>query len=217
MRIVAVDGGALRGSRVSTTVEAAAQAAEDLGAVVLRRRLFDRFTRCQLRSIGAGTCAADAGDPLIDIVEEILTADGVVFGTSAASIRPNLVTAALLSRLGSRFAGNCLAREAHGRVARLRPGRRLVLITSTPPYGRIVPLLGRCGPAASVRHVFGRADVRTLGELVVVERHAVAPATDDGERQAAILGMRLAERLAQEVERRGVLTHPALTSGRLAL
>jgi hypothetical protein len=91
------------------------------------------------------------------------------------------------------------------------------VITATPPYGRIVPLLGRCGPAASVRQVFGKADVRTLGELVVVERHAVAPATDDGEAQAAVLGARLAERLAQEVERQGVLTHPALTNRRLAL
>ena len=214
---MAVDGGALRGSRVSTTVEAAARAAEDVGAVVLRRRLFDRFTRCQLRSIGADTCTANTADPLADIVEEILAADGIVFGTSAASLRPNLVTAALLERLASRFAGNCLAREAHGRLARLRPGKRLVIITATPPYGRLVPLLGRCGPAASVRQAFGRASVCSLAELVVVERHTVSPATDDGERQAALLGTRLAARLSEEVERKGVLTHPALTQGRLAL
>jgi hypothetical protein len=216
VRIVAIDGGALRGSRVSTTVEAAAAAAEDGGAVVLRRRLFDRFTRCQVGRLDRPT-ARTSDDPLDDIVADILTADGVVFGTSAASLRPNLVTASLLERLSARFAGNCLAREAHGRVARLRPGRRLVVITATPPYGRIVPLLGKCGPGACVRQVFARADVRALGDLVVVERHAIAPPADDGEERAALLGARLAEQLAEEVERRGVLTHPALTRRRLAL
>ncbi len=191
MKIVAVDASCRYGA-VSTSVEAAASAAEAAGASVQRIRLADLDVRyctgCAMCRV-TGTCKID--DDLPALAELIAQADGVIFGTDSYFRRPAENTKAVLDRLSGYFAANGqlrlpgMSNRDVPLAARAREARRAVIITACAAPEPLATFFGyTTGPVRELRSALGTGGIRTIGSLAVTDqwRH---PQTDQWERDRA--------------------------------
>lgn len=199
MRIVAIDASALGGGSVSAAVESAATAAERANSLVHRFRLYSMPGKHDTEEAALAVSRGFEGT-IAPMVDAILDSDGVILGTPSTHAGLNAGTTALLKRLAACFAGHCLERGYHGRPTRLTPGRRVGLLTSSPsPTALASSHAAALGPTLRVRRTFGRAGIKILRHVSIMDRPGYPLARDRAMARATDLGRELAECIMDEV------------------
>lgn len=166
MRVAAIDAGT-RSSAVSRSVEAAAQAAERVGAEVVRvnlSRLDVRYcTGCRFCRV-TGVCKVE--DDLPALAELICDCEGVIIGTPGYFRHANERTQALLDRLGGYFATHPRGAGTHTSAR----GRSAVIITACSAPEPLAAFFGySTGPIRELREALSLAGIRTVGSLAVTD------------------------------------------------
>ncbi len=176
MRIVAIDASRRKGV-VSSSVEAAALAAEACGAEVERVRLYDLEIRdCTgcLLCRPTGTCKI--GDDLPALAVRIAEADSVIFGTPSYFRKADDATKAVLDRFAGYFAGDGQMRlpgmgpRDIPPTRRARDLKRAVIITACAAPEPLATFFGyTTGPVRELRQALGCGGIRTIGSLAVTD------------------------------------------------
>jgi hypothetical protein len=188
MRILAIDASPRRGV-VSLSVEAAARAAEAVGAEVEWVRLHDldiRYcTGCNWCHT-TGMCKTE--DDLPALVRRISEADGVIFGTPSYFRRADDATQAVLDRVAGYFGDNGQLRLPGVNVTQTvtaRSVRRAVVITACSVPEPLATFFGySTGPIRQLRGALGAGGIKTVGSLSVASGWRTHP-FDEWERDKA--------------------------------
>lgn len=172
MRIIAIDGSARRGA-VSRSVETAARAAEVAGATVQRVHLHDlevRYCTGCLMCRATGVCKIQ--DDLPALVERIVQADGVIFGTPSYLRKPDEATRAILDRIAGYFAASGqlrlpgMSEREIPSVPVARAAKRAVIITACGAPEPLATFFGyTTGPVRELRSALATGGIRTIGSL----------------------------------------------------
>ena len=162
MKIVAIDAGR-RGSIVSRSVDLAARAAQNAGATVVRVHLNDLDIR---RCLDCGICQLGGGckikDDLAPLAQEILSAQGVIYGLPERLFGSDERTEMVVTRLAEYLEGASPASRLGD------PFKRAVFITATTLPVSISTFFGyRVGPLRRLRDAFGSGGFKTIGSLMM--------------------------------------------------
>ena len=203
MRIVAIDASPARGV-VSQSVEEAARAAEIAGATVVRVRLSDLSIRS---CTGCGMCrytgACKIPDDLPALAEEIVEADGVIFGVPSYFRRPEGQTKALMERIMRFFPDDRqlqlpgVTRKDVPQVPAARAVKRAVIITACTTPEPLATFFGyTTGPIRELRRALNEGGIRTVGSLSLTGGGWSRHSFDEWERdRASSLGRMLAGKI----------------------
>lgn len=202
MRIIAIDA-SRRYGRVARSVEAAASAAESVGATVDRVRLCDldirTCTNCHL-CYATGVCKIE--DDLPHLAFRISEAQAIIFGIPARSIHANEATRAVLDRLSGYFsdAGQMHLPGLGQRDIPCTPAakrvKRAVIITACRTPEPFASFFGHTvGPIKKLRAALDQSGIRTIGSLALTRGWQDQKRPDLEHGQASSLGRILAGKI----------------------
>lgn len=173
MKIVAIDASRHFGA-VSRSVEAAALAAESVGATVSRVNLRDLEIRtcthcCMCHA--SGVCKIQDGLP--NLAQLINEANGIIFGTPDSSRQASDATNAILDRLSGYFNSDqmCLPGIGSSTAPQTRSAKlakRAIIITACRSSQLLATFFGYTnGPIRQLRSTLAASGIRTIGTLEV--------------------------------------------------